>query len=72
MHYLHKYFDFTDSEEGNLNLAKAEVLRDQMTGQFYFGLLSEDCDEIRNKLNSVILVEKSQLIQSDENEISTT
>lgn len=50
MNYLQKNLEFTTVEEGEKQLAKAEHLRDSMVGALYYSILSDDCNEIRRKL----------------------
>lgn len=51
MNYLHKNLEFDTVEEGEKQLAAAEEVRDKMGGALYYGILSDDCNEIRRKLD---------------------
>lgn len=53
MNYLHTYLNFTTVTEGEEQLKQAYALRDQMGGQLYYGILSEDCHEISNKVEEL-------------------
>jgi DNA-binding MarR family transcriptional regulator len=57
MHYLHKYLEFTTIDEGKKKLEEARNLRNQMGGALFYGIVSEDCREIEDKLNALILSE---------------
>jgi hypothetical protein len=53
MNYLHKLYEFTTVEEGEKNLEEARGIRNQMGGQLYYGILSDDCREIEDKLEKL-------------------
>lgn len=50
MNYLHRFIEFSTIEEGETNLKDAESIRDQMGGALYYNIMSDDCEEIRKKL----------------------
>lgn len=50
MNYLNRLLEFDTIEQGEKNLKEAENLRDSMCGGLYYKIMSDDCDEIRDKL----------------------
>lgn len=53
MNYLHESLEFTTIEEGEKQLADAYAIRDKMGGALYYGILTEDCHEIAQKLEGL-------------------
>jgi hypothetical protein len=53
MNYLHRFIEFSTIEEGEANLKDAESIRDKMGGALYYNIMSDDCEEIRKKLEEM-------------------
>jgi hypothetical protein len=65
-----EYLAFDNATDGYEKYQKAEALRNQMTGQLYSGILTEDLAEVSAKLNRIRDEEYRKFKTGDKIEVS--